>query len=245
MPVRVAIPVPTSFDSEYNERSWPEYARAVETVGGESVKLALDLSREAVAEVLSSCQAVVLPGSGADVNPTRYGHETQPETAPADLKREEMDLQALEYVERTGTPLLAICFGLQSLNVYRGGTLVQHLLPVPVNHRAGRAVASAHAAIISTESRLGRIVAESGEAIGDGNDGFERILVNSSHHQAAGTPGEGLRIVGRSAEDAVIEALEDPDHPWLMAVQWHPERTMETSPASRAIFKSLLQASTK
>lgn len=237
----IGIPVPTSFDPAYNDQSWPEYARAVEQSGGVPVRIELGLDERELRSAIAKIDGVLLPGSGADVNPARYGHLLEPETAPADALRESTDLLLLEAVEREKKPLLAICFGLQSLNVHRGGTLIQHLQPVPVNHRAGRAVAAAHGALIAGDSRLGRTAAVE-TTLSNEEDRFGRLMINSSHHQAVGAPGDGLLVTARSAEDGVIEALEDEDHPWMLGIQWHPERTMDTSAASRAIFHAFVTA---
>ena len=80
---RIAIPEPTSTDTKYNERSWPQYARAVEAVGGQAVKIPLVASPAEVAQMAGSCEGVLLPGSGADVNPEKYGQARIPECAPA------------------------------------------------------------------------------------------------------------------------------------------------------------------
>ena len=227
---RIAIPVPTSFDPAYNSQSWSEYAAAVERSGGEAVRVELTPGPRD----LGTFDGILLPGSGADVSPARYGHMAEPETAPADPLREAVDIELLHQVESRRIPLLAICFGLQSLNVHRGGTLVQHLPPLPVNHRAGRPVLDAHSAIIVAGSRLAHATQHADQA--------SRIMVNSSHHQAVAAPGTGLRITARSGEDGVVEALEDPEHPFCVGVQWHPERTYDHSAASQAIFQNFLAA---
>lgn len=228
---RIAIPVPTSFDPPYNAQSWPEYASAVEQSGGEPVRVELG----ATLASMERFDGILLPGSGADVAPALYGQDAAPETAAADALRHTTDKELLWRAERQGIPLLGICFGLQSLNVHRGGTLVQHLSPVPVNHRAGRAVHEAHGVLIERGSRLG------GLAGGGDEEMLQRRMVNTSHHQAVLAPGEGLTVVARSAEDGVIEALEDAAHPWMLGVQWHPERTPDT-PLSRAVFEDFVRA---
>jgi putative glutamine amidotransferase len=176
------------------------------------------------------------------VLPARYGADADPATNRADEPREVADWTLLEEAERHKMPVLGICYGLQSLNVYRGGSLVQDLLPLPVNHSAGRKVAVAHTADISRESLLGSLLTPS-ETID--NNGLLRLPVNSSHHQAIAEPGPGMRIVARCPEDGVIEAIEadyDPQNPWFfMAVQWHPERSTEISAASRALFARLVE----
>ena len=139
---------------------------------------------------------------------------------------------------------MGICFGVQSMNVWAGGTLVQDLLALPVNHSAGGSVAVAHSVLVAEGSALGELL-ERGEAPESG--GFLRLPVNTSHHQAVGVPGDGLRVVARCPDDGVIEAVElDVDaaigpHPrWMLGVQWHPERSTEISGASRALFGKLV-----
>jgi putative glutamine amidotransferase len=243
---RIAIPVPTSFDLDYNSRSWPQYAEAVTRAGGTPVKVPLNLSQREVADLINTCHGVLLPGSPADVNPQKFGHAVEPETAPTDPARENVDELLIQDAHNLYKPLLCICFGTQSLNVWRGGTLVQHLAPMPVNHSAGKTVAIAHNVLVAPESTLGRIVAEGKSVDGapeaPAKDDFLSLPINSSHHQAIGIPGDGLRVVARCPQDGVIEAVEggqDPHHPdihFVLAVQWHPERSVDISPASRAIF---------
>lgn len=238
---RIAIPVPTSGNADYNQRSWPNYAAAVEAAGGEAVRVELGTAKD-LREAARSVSGILLPGSGADVLPSRYGAETDPATNKADEDRETADWTLLEEAERHRLPVLGICYGLQSLNVYRGGSLVQDLLPMPVNHSAGRQVAIAHAADIAPESLLGSLV---GQDEAPKHSDFLRLPVNSSHHQAIAEPAPGMRIVARCPEDGVIEAIEadyDPKNPWFfMAVQWHPERSTDISAASRALFTRLVQ----
>ena len=238
---RIAIPLPTSGDADYNQRSWPNYAAAVEAAGGEPVRVELGTAKT-LREAARACSGILLPGSGADVLPARYGAEPDPATNKADEAREIADWTLLEEAERHRLPVLGICYGLQSLNVFRGGSLVQDLLPLPVNHSAGRKVAVAHTADVAPESVLGSLM--NGREASD-HDGFLRLPVNSSHHQAISQPGPGMLIVARCPEDGVIEAIEaeyDPNNPWFfMAVQWHPERSTEISAASRALFARLVQ----
>ncbi len=151
---RIAIPVPTTADLAYNQRSQPVYARAIELSGGEAVEISLSMPPAELRELLATCSGVCLPGSPADVDPSLYGAERDPATAPADPAREAMDTALLEDAEKFGKPVFAICFGLQFLNVWRGGSLIQDLTPLPVNHEAGSKVAIAHAALIAQPSLL-------------------------------------------------------------------------------------------
>jgi putative glutamine amidotransferase len=149
----------------------------------------------------------------------------------------------LEDAYAARKPVLGICYGLQSLNVYRAGTLIQHIPdflsahPAIINHAAGRTVAVAHDAEIDPTSTLAQIV-------GKGNsESALRIPVNSSHHQAVENAGTGLRIVAHCPSDGIIEALEgiDPSH-FVLAVQWHPERSVDRDEPSRAIFRAFIEA---
>jgi putative glutamine amidotransferase len=241
---RIAIPVPTSTDAAYNDRSWPQYAAAVEAAGAEAVRIEIATPVRSLRDAARTCSGILLPGSPADVGPARYGAELDPATSKADEARETADWTLLEEAERHRLPVLGICYGLQSLNVYRGGSLVQDLLPLPVNHSAGRSVAIAHSADVARESLLGSLT-DTVEA--SQYDSLLRLPVNSSHHQAIAQPGPGMRIVARCPEDGVIEAIEgeydpnDPVGPWfLMAVQWHPERSTDISASSRALFRRLV-----
>ncbi len=231
---RIGIPVPTSRDIAYNRSCWPDYVAAVEQAGGEAVGLALDLPWAQFGQLASGCDGFVLPGSPADVDPAGYDQERDPSTAAADLAREACDRALLQHAAVQGKPVLAICFGLQILNVSLGGTLVQDLLPVPVNHSAGASVAVAHVVLVERESLLAGLLSGS-EAPGDGS--ARRLSVNSSHHQAVGTPAHELAVVARSAEDDVVEAVEGRiGAADMLGVQWHPERSYAISAASRALF---------
>jgi putative glutamine amidotransferase len=204
--------------------------------GGEPVRIALDESPAQVMKLIERCDAVLLPGSKADVDPAKYKAARDPKTALADPGRDAVDELLLQHAYHLGKPILGICYGLQILNVFRGGTLLQHI-ESQVNHEAGKNVPVAHAVQLDAVSKLGKIVAP------HANGKPVSIAVNSSHHQSADVIGNGLRIVARCPQDGIIEALEDtsPEH-FVLAVQWHPERSVEEDEASRAIFKALIEA---
>jgi putative glutamine amidotransferase len=247
MKPRIAIPLPTSTNPDYNQRVWPMYAEAIQRSGGEPVEIPLNATPSETANLINTCQAVLLPGSPADVNPHKYGQDPIPECSPSDPARENVDELLIQDAHNLYKPILAICFGTQSLNVWRGGTLIQHLVPMPVNHPAGRSVAIAHTAAIAPESLLGAILPAE-EA--PNQDGFLRLPINSSHHQAIGLPGDGLRVTARCPQDAVIEAVEggqdatNPNAHWVLGVQWHPERSYDISPASQSIFNRFIAEAT-
>jgi putative glutamine amidotransferase len=243
MKPRIAIPVPTSTDLDYNQRSWPMYAEAVSRSGGEPIEIPLNATPADIANLINTCHGVVLPGSPADVNPHKYGQDPIPECSPSDPARENVDELLIQDAHNLYKPILAICFGAQSLNVWRGGTLLQDLNILPVNHPAGRGVAIAHTAAVAPDSLLGTILTiEGASKEAPEQEGFLRLPINSSHHQAIGILGDGLRVSARCPQDAVIEAVEggqSPDataHHFVLGVQWHPERSYDISPASRGLF---------
>lgn len=231
MKPRIAIPLPHGGDPEYAERAIPQYERAVELAGGEPVRIPLDRSPAEVMKLIERCDGVLLPGSKADVDPAKFGAARHVKTEAADPKRDTVDELLLQDAYNMRKPVLGICYGLQILNVYRSGTLVQHIESA-VNHEAGRKVPVAHDVEIEPRSKLAEIVGGSGT-----------IPANSSHHQSADVIGDGLRITARCPEDGIIEALEGtaPDH-FVVAVQWHPERSLEDDECSRKIFRALVEA---
>jgi putative glutamine amidotransferase len=235
---RIAIPVPHSGDREYAERALPQYEEAVRLAGGEPVRIKLDQTPAQVMKQIERCDAVLLPGSKADVDPQKYGADRHQKTATADSKRDTVDELLLQDAYNMHKPVLAICYGLQILNVYRSGTLVQHIESA-INHSAGRSVERAHTVDIASDSQLAAIVCA------DKND--REVPVNSSHHQSADVVGDGLRVVARSPLDGVIEALEGtlPGH-FVLAVQWHPERSLtdskELAVSAEKIFRAFVEA---
>jgi putative glutamine amidotransferase len=241
---RIAIPEPTSTDEAYNQRSLPQYIRAVEAAGGIAVPIPLRGSRAEQTSMLASCSGILLPGSPADVDPARYGQQAIKECAPRDEAREAMDELLLQNGFAEAKPILGICYGLQSLNVWRQGTLIQDLPHAEgangptVNHQPGREVQRAHPVLLTPGSRLSNVV-----VVGDNAPG---LFVNSSHHQAIDRPGEALMVAARSPADGTIEALEG-ENPsqFLVAVQWHPERSYESSGASRALFQAFVEAASQ
>jgi putative glutamine amidotransferase len=230
---RIAIPEPTSTDAAYNQRSLPQYIHAVKAAGGIAIPIPLHESPASQASTLASCSAILLPGSPADVDPTRYGQQAVKACAEKDVQREATDNLLLLDAFAQAKPILGICYGLQSLNVFHRGSLIQDLPHAPggVNHQPGRQVQDAHPVLVTAGSRLSRL-APGGE-----------LSVNSSHHQAIDRPGESLLVAAVSPVDRVIEALEgtDPEQ-FVVAVQWHPERSYDTNEASRALFAAFLEA---
>ena len=238
MKPRVAIPEPHSLDPEYAARALPQYLAGIETAGGKPVVIGLNLTPDEIAKTLAECDAVLLPGSRADVDPSKYGETRHPKTAETDPRRDMADELLLQDAFNVRKPILGICYGMQMLNVYQTGTLVQDIpeqMKSPVNHSAGRTVPKAHSVRVDAKSKLATILAPY-------LDPRRELVVNSSHHQAAKEAGTALRVVARCPADQVIEAVEgvDPEH-FVIGVQWHPERTLE-QPESLEIFRRFIDA---
>ena len=240
MKPRIAIPSPTSIDLDYNRRCLPLYMHAIEEAGGIAVELPLTASPTKLQTMAATCTGILLPGSLADVDPGRFGQAKDAATAPADLARETADTLLLDHAAAHHLPVLGICYGLQSINVWRGGTLLQDLMIMPVNHPAGPSIAIAHTAAVAPQSLLGTLLTSDEAPL---IDTFARLPVNSSHHQAIGILGQNLRVTARCPQDGVIEGIEAEvwsGVPMLLAVQWHPERSYAISAASRALFARLI-----
>jgi putative glutamine amidotransferase len=239
MKPRIAIPIPNSVKPDYAMRALPQYEQSIREAGGEPVIIDVTAESAVIAQKVKTCDGVLLPGSPADVDPEKYGAARHPSTADPDALRDNTDELLLQDAYNMRKPIFGICYGLQSLNVWRTGTLDQHV-PQGVNHEAGRNVAEAHTVQIEPASRLGSILRSSGILP---DDTAPTITVNSSHHQAADTVGDGLRLVAWCPDDQVKEAVEgtDDDH-FVLGVQWHPERTYESDAASRALFQAFIRA---
>ena len=229
---RIAIPIPTSADQRYNQRSWSEFAAAVEAVGGDPVQVPLGLDPTETAKLVSSATAILLPGSPSDVHPQKYGQTAHPETASPDPMREATDELLLQDAFHLRKPLLGVCFGLQMMNVWRGGTLIQHLHTAQP-HRPAPDETITHAIQVQPDAPLLRSFFL----------GEEQPAINSSHHQAIDLAGDGLVVAAR-ALDGTVEALEgvSPSEHFVLGVQWHPERSYQADEPSLQIFTALIAA---
>jgi putative glutamine amidotransferase len=245
---RIALPEPTSTDHAYNQRAWAPYFHALASCGAVGVPIPLDASPATIGKLAASCDGVLLPGSPADVDPGKYGATAIGETAAADPAREAVDEQLLTHAFELRKPVFGICYGLQMLNVWRGGTIAQHLpLVTSVVHDPEPEVLSAHSVRVREGSRLAAILGTPDDLVSITEK--SAAVVNSSHHQAVEVPGEGLMVSARCVEDGVIEALEGAvdggDGHFVVAVQWHPERSFDASEASRHLFRAFVDAAAK
>jgi putative glutamine amidotransferase len=233
MTVRIAIPEPTSSDTGYNQRSLPSYLAALHAAGATPIIIPLHEHQDRVARLLEGVQGVLLPGSRYDVDPQRFSEDRIPECGPADPARNAVDELLIQDAFNLHKPILAICHGAQTLNVWCGGSLIQDL-KTAVNHSPGREIVEAHPVHITPGSKLASLLPPTEPA---------ELKVNSSHHQAIRRVGDNLRPTAVSPADGVVEAVElnTPGH-FVVGVQWHPERTYMVSAYSRAIFSAFIHA---
>ena len=260
--VRVGVPYRTLKEELSGEnRKHEYYCDSVRLAGGEPIPISLQLNDPELNRALDSLDAFVTTGSPVDVDPSRYGAARSEKCGPADPARERTDWAIYEHALASGKPVLAICYGAQSLNVFCGGSLIQDIageFPAALRHTVkptGEVAATPagdplHEITIEPGTYFAEIAAASGiRAAG----GAQTAQVNTSHHQSILAPGRGLRIAAK-APDGIIEAAEwiglapesvsdsakDPD-PWIIAVQWHPER-MAADPLSLTLFHALVRA---
>src|SRR3954451_16398935 len=161
---KIAIPVPHSYKPEYAQRSLPQYVHAVEAAGGEAVIIALDQPSEAIAKQATACQGVLLPGSSADVDPQKYGAERDPQCNPGDKLRDAADELLLQDAHNMHKPMLAVCYGMQALNLWRTGSMLQNTpshVHAMISNSGVREVTKAHPLTIEPVSNLASILAKS------------------------------------------------------------------------------------
>ena len=208
------------------------YSEAVEAAGGAPVHISLIPNSEYVDSVVEGLDGILLPGSDSDVDPLRYGQEPHPELGSVHTIKDQTDLLVIEAAERKRVPIFAICFGMQILNVSRGGTLIQDIrsqIPDAIKHEQGtpRERAS-HRVRLLENTKLANIA------------GAVDAIVNSHHHQAIESVGADL-VATAWASDGVIEAIEDPrPDRFVMAVQWHPELGWENDGLSQRLFRTFV-----
>lgn len=206
------------------------YCEALEAAGAIPVHIPLIPKPDYISGVLEGLDGILLPGCDSDMDPAYYGEEPHPKLGRVVPEKDETDLLVLAEAERLGLPVLAICYGMQALNVYRGGTLIQDIesqVPNCIKHEQGKPLArNSHIIEIEKESVLS----------------VEGVLrVNSHHHQAVREPGRDLKVTAR-AKDGIIECIEDvTDGKFLLGVQWHPELSWSNDDLSGKIFKLFVE----
>jgi len=238
---RVGVPWRTALEERDPERGPAKirnYYESIRQAGGEPVAVSLGLNPDELKALAATLDAVVLPGSPADVDPKRYGAKAHPRTAKADVKREDTDFTLLEHALAARKPVLAICYGVQSLNVFLGGSLIQDIRSeVKTNIRHDKNGWLANLLGDRDPHHAAHLEAGYLAAIGVASP----AQVNTSHHQAVLAPGRGLRVTSH-APDGVVEAVEwTGDANWVVGVQWHPER-MPGDALAQKLFQALIAA---
>ena len=185
---------------------------------------------DAASAVLDSVAGLVLTG-GEDVDPARYGEKRHEKVRSINAARDATEAALIKEAQKRGTPVLAICRGIQILNVALGGTLVQD---IPSQCETD----IAHDEESARDSRTHEISVEPGSLIATAI-ATEHCTVNSFHHQSVKRVADGMRVTARSP-DGIIEGLESTDEDWwVMAVQWHPEEMTDSAePWDRGLFKA-------
>jgi putative glutamine amidotransferase len=178
---------------------------------------------------LDGVSGLLLMG-GTDVNPKLYGASPAPEADEPDDERDAVEWRLIDEALERDLPVLAICRGLQMLNVHHGGSLHQHLGSPRHDTDFEDKSTVAHEVVLEPESHLANIVEST------------RLEVNSRHHQAVDRLGEGLRVSARDAEDGTIEAFEQPTRRFVIAVQWHPEDQVTRKAEQRRLFERFAKA---
>ena len=205
------------------------YIQAVRRAGGRPVLLPAGGSGQEAQEAVSDyVDGLLLPG-GPYLNPALYGQKPSPETGEPDDERDGWEHAMLMQAVNSQVPVLGICRGMQLINVAFGGTLYQHIGDGGL-HAGNVPGWGRHLVMIAEDSMLGEIT---------DFDEFDPPLVTTRHHQAVQLVGDGL-VVTATAEDDCPEAVEEPSHPFLLGVQWHPERDDDQS-----VFTGLVEAARK
>ena len=207
-----------------------QYTQAVEQAGGVPV-IVPPLAHATIEPLLDSCAGLLLSG-GPDIHPQFYGEEPDPNLGPTWPELDGFELELAKAALRRGLPILAVCRGMQLLDVALGGTLIQHLpdrVGERIHHRQEvSGIRPTHWVRVAKGTRLAGIL--------DRN----RTTVNSFHHQAVDRLGDGL-VAAAWATDGTVEGLEDPSRPFVVAVQWHAESLTARRPHA-ALFSAFVNA---
>lgn len=204
------------------ELNW-NYAQCIAEAGGVPIVIP---PQSASDEILALVDGLMIPG-GRDIDASNWGERNHPKSKPIAPERFAAESALLEKADKD-LPVLGICYGCQLINVHRGGSLIQHLPDVLGHDQNSHGTLQEYE--IEQDSKLGGMLGK-------------RVAGKSYHHQAIRESGAGVRVVGRG-EDGVIEAIEAEDRPWMLGVQWHPERTMEDE-ATRRLFKEFVAAAAR
>jgi len=208
------------------------YVSMLSQAGGMAVLIPANFGLDRVPELASRIDGILLSG-GPDVDPFHFGAEPHRKLGKIDPVRDELEIALSKIALERSIPVLAICRGIQVLNVALGGTLIQDIpshVPGHISHEVRGVVEGAgHTIDLDPESRLAKMV------------GSTLLRVTSDHHQAVEDVGEGL-LVSAWARDGIVEAIEHKEHPFMIGLQWHPERNPTMTPDTRVILDEFMKA---
>ncbi len=212
----------------------PAYLKAIRAAGGIPMILPLDLKEEDIQQIVDTFDGFLFTG-GPDIHPFYFGEETQANCGNVCLRRDRMEILLLKLVMQTGKPVFGICRGIQLLNVALGGDIYQDIpsqfpqdFPIAHVQPFDYAIPS-HKVEVLPGTLLEQLT------------GSNTLNVNSMHHQACRKLAPGLVACGHASGN-LIEAVEKPDYPFFLGVQWHPEYLWEQDPAIRQIFEAFVKA---
>ena len=215
-------------------RRMSDYVESVRRAGGEPIEVGAD--GETPEHILARVDGILLTGGG-DVDPDLYGEARHATFDAAESGRDDFEIALTRAAIAAGAPYLAICRGMQLLNVAMGGTLIQDIpseVPGALQHTVPEPrFAIAHEVWVATDSRLSKLLADQME------DG-ETCHVNSRHHQSVQRVASGFEVTATSP-DGVVEAMEKPGDGFCVAVQWHPENFWRTG-EFRSLFEGFIEA---
>ncbi len=226
--------MPTRYDDEKHRFSQDRfYLDAVRSAGGVPVLIPVGSEQDLIDEYARRLDGILLPGSPNDIDPAHYGREPHEKLGRVFAERDNTDFILLAAAASAGLPVLGICYGAQSLNVYRGGTLIQDIpseIPEALEHDREGEPKEIKSHSVRLEGTWMRRLHPDPEA-----------QVNSYHHQSIDVPGRNLRSVAL-APDGVVEAVEDTTGTFAIGVQWHPETGWSTDRFARSIFTAFVDA---
>lgn len=217
-----------------DEEKGQPYADVLAGFGASPILVPSHWGQSSVQETLRQADGLLITGGG-DICPCQYGQKSTDELRFVNANRDALDRSGVHFaLDHPDLPVLGICRGIQTFNVFAGGDLIQHI-PAEVcyphaAHLAPPTEGKKHAVRITRpDSLLAEII------------GSEEVVVNSYHHQAVKTPARDL-IVTAKAPDGVIEAMERPAARWTVLVQWHPERMLTEEASARRLFEAFVAA---
>jgi putative glutamine amidotransferase len=205
-----------------------DYCEAIYGSGGLPVHIPLITEPDHASSIVSRLDGVLLPGCDTDPDPNLYGEEPHPKLGTVIPEKDETDLRVIAEAERRNIPIFGICYGMQILNVARGGSLIQDIPSQVAN-------AIKHDQGVPRERNSHRIRIEEGSLINELSQTIEEVKVNSHHHQSVKTLGRDLKATSKTG-DGVVESIEDSVGRPIFGVQWHPELSWQTDRLSNALF---------